>query len=80
MRDERIHEGAGREGWVSTVAAFLGIVVVVVFLPLGIAAVEYFGFGTSYFEDWLRKLGVHDALSIIYRPIGDFIRWVRHRA
>jgi hypothetical protein len=65
--------------WAGTVGAVLVAGVVLLFLPLAIAAFEYFVFGSDHFEDGLRKLGVHDALSAVYKPCVKAIRWVIRR-
>jgi len=44
-----------------------------VFVPLLIAALEHFIFGTSRFEDLLRDLGVHDEVGYIYKPVVNAI-------
>ena len=48
--------------------------VVAVFLPLLLSVVEHFALGTSHVENFCRAIGVHDALSKIYRPVVDLFR------
>lgn len=45
---------------------------VLVFLPLGIAAAEHFIFGSSHFESFCSRIGIHDALDLIYLPVFRF--------
>ena len=45
------------------------LAVVLFFLPLTAAYVEYKAAGTSHVENAFRQMGVHDELSAIYEPV-----------
>lgn len=47
---------------------------VLVFLPLGIAAVEHFVVGSDHFEELCRRVGVFDTLDRVYSPFVDLFR------
>ena len=45
-----------------------------IFLPLGLAAVEHFTVGSSHVEETCRRIGIYDFLNRIYRPVLNFFR------
>ena len=42
--------------------------------PLAISLIEHTIFGTDHFEDWARKIGVHDTIDKAYKPIKALLR------
>lgn len=78
--NEQHDDGATDHGWWFWIVAItLGLVVAtaIIFLPLAVAGVEYFGLGTHHFEDWLKQIGVHEPLGRIYQPVTDSLRHPR---
>lgn len=41
------------------------------FVPLMLSGLEYLAFGTSHVEDFFRHIGLHGALSKLYRFVLD---------
>jgi len=46
------------------------------FVPLIIAAFEYFILGTEHFEDLLRTTPIYDPLRLLYKPFLDGLRLI----
>jgi len=46
----------------------------VVFLPLGLAVAEHFILGSDHVEEFCKRIGVHDTLDQVYRPLLDLFR------
>ena len=64
MRDQ-----SAPPGNLSAVVWLVGSLVLLVFLPLILANVEYFTLGTRHIEDFCRQIGVYDLLTKLYKPI-----------
>jgi hypothetical protein len=60
--------------WIPIAVCLIAAVPVLLILPLGIAACEHFIVGSDHFEDLCRRVGAHDTLRRIYRPIVDLLR------
>lgn len=43
------------------------------FVPLLLSIVEHHAMGSNHVEEFCRTIGIHDFLSMIYRPLGDLI-------
>ena len=70
MSEERPESQSGLRTTVWLFAAVL----VLVFLPLGIAMGEHYIFGSDHFEDLCKRGGVFDVLDLIYRPLVNLFR------
>ncbi|MEW4490184.1 hypothetical protein AB1L42_19020 [Thalassoglobus sp. JC818] len=55
------------------VFAAIFFVLFALFLPLIISGIEHFCFGSGYFEQLLKRIGIHDELGMLYRPV---LQWV----
>lgn len=62
--------------WGGTALGLCGLLLALVFLPLGIAFVEYHLYNTTHVEDWFQTVGLHDDLGRVYEPIVEWMRKV----
>ena len=76
MNDDDTKEERGSAHPAAWVAAG---VVVLPFVPLVLAGLEFMIFRTMHVENFCRKIGIHEALDKIYDPIFTFVRKVLHR-
>lgn len=60
--------------WGSTALGLCGLLLALVFLPLGLSFVEHSLYNTTHIEDWFQTVGLHDDLGRVYEPI---IEWMR---
>lgn len=81
MSDAPSSEPPRSTSW--SVSWIVGIVVTLLFLPLVLSGLESLFFHTSHVEDVCRRLGIHGALSAVYKPLFEFITYLfrlfRHR-
>ena len=56
-------------GTAHTVAFLLAFLVGLVFLPLIIALFEHYILRSDHFEDYCRRVGVHNILDRVYAPV-----------
>lgn len=57
-----------------TAVAVVLVVATLYFAPLAISVIEYTTFGTDHFEDWARKIGIHEPIEKAYAPIKHILR------
>ncbi len=75
MRRDESQDGPRRENWVGVAFTAFFAVLVFLFLPVMISALEYFVFGTNHFEALLRKLGLRRPLIRFYRWVLEYVAW-----
>jgi hypothetical protein len=71
-----VSQSDGRKGGMGPAAAVVLVALAIpllVFAPLIAAIVEHVTFGTDHVEDFLRRIGLHDELGLIYEPVIDFL-------
>jgi hypothetical protein len=62
-----------------TLLLALLVIVALLFTPLLLSFVEDTLFGSSRVEDFFKKVHLHAALSAIYNPVFDAVRWLLRR-
>ncbi|HEY1065510.1 MAG TPA: hypothetical protein VGE52_05355 [Pirellulales bacterium] len=72
--DPRHGDPNPRSSPAGAIAAIVFGLVLLLFLPLAIAAAEHFLLHTHHFEDGLRAIGLHDKLGMIYKPIFELFQ------
>ena len=60
--------------WASITLGGLGLLLLLIFLPLGLSLAEHAVFHTHHVEDWFRAIGLHDELGRVYELV---LAWFR---
>lgn len=58
-----------RAGWIVRIIMLAGALVLLLYLPLFLALLDFEWFGAEIIEDAARRMGVHGLLDKLYSPI-----------